>query len=117
MLVSLLLFSQYSFAEYETYIQVDKATEKGKYFVLFSLFNTNAELKNQGGLIHAVLAPGETVQESYRSTLYPKIEYKFDISIKRKTNLYVIVNVIILNKGTKVYENKYRTFVTYSNGF
>lgn len=113
----LLLLSNLTYAEYETYLQVDKSTEKGKYFVLFTLSNTDPTLKDEGSIIHVLLAPGESVSETKYNVLYPGMQYDFKISVDDTSKLFVTVEVSIRKEGSIIYTNKYKTFVTHSSGF
>jgi len=117
LLLFLLFACQNSYSEYKTFLQVGKASEVGKYLVIFSVSNEESELEKTGGVINAILAPGETKKGSYRSRFSPEIEYFFDIEISDNPNLDVTIKLIITNKGNVFYENSYKTFITHSSGF
>ncbi|WP_144391790.1 hypothetical protein [Pleionea sediminis] len=115
--IILILLSTCTWAEYETYLQVDKSTEKGKYFIVFSLSNTDPAMKEEGSIITAVIAPGESTSETHRNKLYPEMEYEFHISVEDKSKLFVTVEVSVKKGRTVIYKNKYRTYVSHSSGF
>jgi len=113
----LLIFSGQAFCQYESYIQIDKSTTPGKYFVLHLLSDINQKDKNKGSIANFLIAPGETVEATKINKLFPNKRFYFKVSMDKKKSVFAIFEVTVTEGSNVIYKSRQKLRVTHCYGF
>lgn len=108
-LMFMLLFtSQFSLADYQTYIQVDTSTQKDKYFILIIIEDEEWAKNEDIAQATFLLSPGESQQKVVKNKKFPDKEYSFSLSLEDKGRLLGLSEIIISDRGEKSFKSSQR---------
>src|SRR5690606_16046475 len=100
-------------AAYESFLQVNPATELGHTFVLVQVTGDSQEGSSlDAGLAKFVLAPGESQVQTFRNKNFPGREYIFTARIEDKAVAPLVSTTIVIEEQGLVLHRSSQTVYT-----